>query len=164
MLLAYPFGSPSRSPRPVRPAAPSRRPVCPGVREFYTACPFPVPSQRPQLFSNSTLPLGACDPSRSKRSSYLPAERSAKSKRPIFPRSPLPAFFRRSSNGSMFRIRYVPFGLLSNKPLGTSFTMRLNHFGVNKKETFGTRFSQVLIAIRTNDLDGANGESAVDKP
>jgi hypothetical protein len=42
--------------------------------------------------------------------------------------------------------------------------MRLNHFGVNKKETFGTRFSQVLIAIRINGLDGANGESAVDKP
>jgi hypothetical protein len=64
----------------------------------------------------------------------------------------------------MFQIRYVPFGLLSNKPLGTSFTMRLNRFGVNKKETFGTRFSQLLIAIKINSLEGADGESAVDKP
>jgi hypothetical protein len=39
-----------------------------------------------------------------------------------------------------------------------------NRFGVNKKETFGTRFSQLLIAIKINDLDGSTGGSVVDKP
>ena len=71
-------------------------------------------------------------PDQSVRAIYQPRG-PPKSKRPIFPRSPLPAFFRRSSNGSMFRIRYFLPGSLSFEPLGTRFIMHLNETFVNWK-------------------------------
>jgi hypothetical protein len=40
----------------------------------------------------------------------------------------------------MFQTRYVPFGLLSNKPLGTFFTMIPNPISVNKKVVILTYF------------------------
>jgi hypothetical protein len=64
----------------------------------------------------------------------------------------------------MFQTRYVPFGLLSNKPLGTTSTMLWNRFGVNRKVKFSTQFSQFLFGLRINRLGAHGGGFAVDKP
>ena len=119
-------------PEPVRSNCSSTLPGLPPVaRILHSQTRCPVPSSRPQPFFRSSLPFRAFWPFPIKASTRIPAERLTKSKRPIVLRSPPPAFLRRTSSGSMFRTRSVPFGLLSNKPLGTFFTMLPNLFGVN---------------------------------
>ena len=64
----------------------------------------------------------------------------------------------------MFRIRFVPFGLLSNKPLGTFFTMLPIRFFVNKKVIISTYLFTRFYSFKMSNLRGANGELMVDKP
>ena len=64
----------------------------------------------------------------------------------------------------MFQTRYVPFGLLSNKPLGTFFTMLPMLVFVNKKVIISTYFFTRFYSCKMNSLRVRVGELAVDKP
>jgi hypothetical protein len=116
---------------PVRSYCSSPPPGLPQPAQIHHSGPvarFPLGNPgRPSDFHSR---LGPFDPSRSKRKSeYQP--RSSPHRIARFPSLPAACFLKRFSSGSMLGTRYAPFGLLSNKPLGTFFTMLLNRFSVN---------------------------------
>jgi len=113
VLLAYLFGSPLSLPRTrsIRPLLHAFQ-LAPNRANSTRLTRCPVPSKRPRPPFRLPLPLGAFGPLPIKALTRIPAERLTEPKRPIVPRSPLPAVINRTSNGSMFRTRYVPLGLL----------------------------------------------------
>ena len=67
---------------------------------------------------------------------------------PDFLSLPAPVFLSLvGGSGSMFQVRYVSGGLLFLKPLGTSFTMRLPHSGVNDFWMSNTYFQQFFFCV-----------------
>jgi hypothetical protein len=141
MLLAYPFGSPLSLPqaRSIQPLVHAIW-LAPDGANFNTANPLPGSlCTTPTVLQTATSVWGFWTPP--DQSVDLDTSREAhRISTPDFLRSPLPAVFSRTSSGSMFRTRYVPFGLLSNKPLGTFSTMLPNRICVNQKVIILTRF------------------------
>jgi len=132
------------SPNPFDPTARPRRLVSPRLREFNTADPLSgslsTTSTALQAATSVqgfwTLPDQSVDLNTNREVHRIDT--------PDCPSLPAACCFNRTSNGSTFQTRYVPFGLLSNKPLGTFFTMLLIASLVNNKviilTCFCTRF------------------------
>jgi len=122
-LLAYPFGSTLRF-RRTRSITPLLHAIwfAPYSANSTRATRCPVPSQRPRLFFNSPLPLGAFIPLPIKAFKLITSREAHRIGTPDFLRSPLPAVFRRPAADQRSRLvtsrsAYCLTNLLEPSPL-----------------------------------------------